>query len=461
MNVKQTRNRWASVCLAILLAVAVAWFHQQNTHHSLTGMIQQMEGEHWYRVSLNQEPVGQYRTVVLVDRTIRFLTEMRFRLDSTFETHIEETRVFAAEPPYQLIRARHTQRSGPHNTDVLEARVLRDRGKLYAVAPTGTRLPLTSDYGLADYLNIEMWLKNVLPRPEQSRKSKHIDFDRLDISTKVWSVVDHNAQGYMVRSANEHGFTEIQLDLDFMAKAMTDRHFFLDRVTDEAVAAKWRHRANSPRRLDFSIATAEPLRNPTKLSRLVLKPFGEMPWDDGTLLVGDSISLIKVDPSERASFLRETLRHPISDESITTLANAAAQDITSPLKRAQALTHFVHDYLVYEDLQHVQSVLDTVSRRRGDCSEFAELFTTLARAAMLPAKTVVGLAYDAGNGVFAKHAWNEIAIDGRWMSVDPTWNQIRADATHLRLSDETMAALDQSSSLNFKTLETTYVDGGS
>jgi len=47
------------------------------------------------------------------------------------------------------------------------------------------------------------------------------------------------------------------------------------------------------------------------------------------------------------------------------------------------------------------------------------------------------------------------------MSVDPTWNQIRADATHLRLSDETMAALDQSSSLNFKTLETTYVDGGS
>jgi transglutaminase/protease-like cytokinesis protein 3 len=73
----------------------------------------------------------------------------------------------------------------------------------------------------------------------------------------------------------------------------------------------------------------------------------------------------------------------------------------------------------------------------------------------------VGLAYDAGNRVFAKHAWNEIAIDGRWMSVDPTWNQIRADATHLRLSDETMAALDQSSSLNFKTLETTYVDGGS
>ena len=461
MNVKETRNRWGLACLAAMLAVTATWFYQQNAHHPLMGMTRQMEGEHWYRVSLHQQPVGQYRTVVLLDRTIQFLTEMRFRLDSQFETLIEETRVFAAEPPYQLIRASYTQSRGPDNTDILEARVLRDGGTLYAIAPTGTRLPLTPDYGLADYLNIEMWLMNDSPRPEQSREAKHIDFERLDIATKVWSVVDRNTQGYIVRSVNERGFTEIQLDLEFMTKAMTDRHFFLDRVTNEAAAAIWRQRANFPRRLDFSIAIAEPLRDPTKLSRLVLKPFGEMPWDDGTLLVGDSISHIKVDPNELAPFLRETLKYPVSDESITTLANAAGQDTTSPWKRAQALTHFVHGYLAYEDLQHVQSVLDTVSRRRGDCSEFAELFTTLARAARLPAKTVVGLAYDADNGVFAKHAWNEIAVDGWWMPVDPTWNQVRADATHLRLSDETMAALDQSSSVSFKILETKYVDAGS
>ncbi|MEC9285355.1 MAG: hypothetical protein VYC36_05215, partial [Pseudomonadota bacterium] len=76
------------------------------------------------------------------------------------------------------------------------------------------------------------------------------------------------------------------------------------------------------------------------------------------------------------------------------------------------------------------------------------------------AKTIVGLAYDADNGVFAKHAWNEIAVDGLWIPVDPTWNQVRADATHLRLSDETMAALDQSS-MSFKVVETEYVNAGS
>lgn len=460
MDVKKTRKRWGLVCLATLIAVTTTWLYQQNPRQSLVEMIQQMEGEHWYRVSLNQQAVGQYRTAVLLDRTIRFVTEMRFRLDNTFETHIEEVHVFAAEPPYQLIRATHTQRRGPGHTNVLNARVLRDRGKLYAIAPTGARLPLTTDYRLTDYLDIELWLMGDSPKPKLSRKTKHIDFERLDIATKVWSIVERNNQGYMVRSANELGFAEIQLDSKFMAKAMVDRHFFLDRVTDEAAASIWRQRANSPHRPDFSITTAEPLDNPTKLSRLVVRPFGEMPWDEGTLLVGNSVSHIKVNPNTLASFLRETLQHPVSDELIAALASAVAQDTTSPLNRAEALIHFVHEYLVYEDLQHIQSVSETLSRRRGDCSEFAELFTTLARAARLPAKTIVGLAYDADNGVFAKHAWNEIAVDGLWIPVDPTWNQVRADATHLRLSDEAMAALDQSS-ISFKVVETEYVNAGS
>lgn len=217
------------MCLATLIAVTATWLYQQNPRQSLVEMIQQMEGEHWYRVSLNQQAVGQYRTAVLLDRTIRFVTEMRFRLDSKFETHIEEVHVFAAEPPYQLIRATHTQRRGPGN--VLNARVLRDRGKLYAVAPTGARLPLTTDYRLADYLDIELWLMSDSPRPKLSRKTKHIDFERLDIATKVWSIVERNNQGYLVRSANELRFAEIQLDPKFMAKAMVDRHFFLDRVS--------------------------------------------------------------------------------------------------------------------------------------------------------------------------------------------------------------------------------------
>ena len=461
MSVTQTRVRWGLVCLATLVVVALPWLHQHNTRLSIMDMLHQMEGEHWYRVSLNQQPVGQYRTEVHVDRTIRIATEMQFRLGSPSETRISETRVFATEPPYQLIRARHTQRRGRADNEVLEASVLRDRGTLYAVAPTGTQLPLSSEYELADYLNIEMWLMNDAPQPEQSHEAKHIDFERLDIGTKTWSVFDKNAEGYVVRSVNELGFTEIQLDHALTAKTMKDQHFFLERVTSEEVLSGWRRRASFPRQPEFSIALPEPLRNPSKLSRLVLQPSGVSLRDGGILLVGESVSHAKVDPITPTTYLRETLRHPVSHQSIKDLANAATQTTTTPLKQMEALTRFVHNYLVYEDLEDVRSVLDTIERRSGDCSEFAELFTTLARASNLPARTVVGLAYDANNRVFAKHAWNEIAIDGWWMAVDPTWNQVRADATHLRLSDETMAALEQSSPLSFKIVETEYVDAGS
>jgi transglutaminase-like putative cysteine protease len=51
----------------------------------------------------------------------------------------------------------------------------------------------------------------------------------------------------------------------------------------------------------------------------------------------------------------------------------------------------------------------------------------------------------AGGGVpaFAGHAWNEVVLDGAWMPVDPSWNQMRVDATHIRypvVASEEMAA---------------------
>ena len=100
---------------------------------------------------------------------------------------------------------------------------------------------------------------------------------------------------------------------------------------------------------------------------------------------------------------------------------------------------FVHNHVRYHDTERAGSVFDTLRDRVGDCTEFADLYTTLARAIDLPARTVIGLAYQAtlteGAGAFALHAWNEVAIDGFWRSVDPTWGQTVADVTHLTLPE--------------------------
>ena len=66
----------------------------------------------------------------------------------------------------------------------------------------------------------------------------------------------------------------------------------------------------------------------------------------------------------------------------------------------------------------------------------------LGRAAGLPTRTVTGLVYRPGAaegpGAFVLHAWNEVVVDNAWRSVDPTWGQTQADATHLPLPPETM-----------------------
>ena len=37
-------------------------------------------------------------------------------------------------------------------------------------------------------------------------------------------------------------------------------------------------------------------------------------------------------------------------------------------------------------------------------------------------------------GTFNWHAWAEIHDGRQWLSMDPTWNEVQVDATHLVLS---------------------------
>ena len=92
--------------------------------------------------------------------------------------------------------------------------------------------------------------------------------------------------------------------------------------------------------------------------------------------------------------------------------------------------------------EYAGTVLTALELRRGECTDFADLYTTLARGLGLPTRTVYGLAYD-GEGLpgFRFHAWNEVYANKRWHSIDATWNQTSTDATHIPLSDEQYADL--------------------
>ncbi|HPX80777.1 MAG TPA: transglutaminase-like domain-containing protein [Syntrophales bacterium] len=79
------------------------------------------------------------------------------------------------------------------------------------------------------------------------------------------------------------------------------------------------------------------------------------------------------------------------------------------------------------------SALEVLHNRRGECKAHTMLYTAMARAAGIPSRVVGGIVYMEGMG-FLYHAWAESYLDG-WIAVDPTFNQVGVDATHIKLAD--------------------------
>ena len=96
------------------------------------------------------------------------------------------------------------------------------------------------------------------------------------------------------------------------------------------------------------------------------------------------------------------------------------------------LVHWVSDHIEDEWVDSF-SALDALHGKKGECQAHAYLYTALCRAAGIPTKVVSGLVYMEGVG-FLYHAWAESFI-GYWIAVDPTFDQIPADATHIKLAE--------------------------
>ncbi len=90
----------------------------------------------------------------------------------------------------------------------------------------------------------------------------------------------------------------------------------------------------------------------------------------------------------------------------------------------------------------IPRAVEILSRREGDCNEHATLLLALLRAAGIPSRMVLGVTLLRDR--FFYHAWVEAYMGVKWISLDPTFNQVPADVTHLKLAEgleEGMASL--------------------
>jgi hypothetical protein len=132
-----------------------------------------------------------------------------------------------------------------------------------------------------------------------------------------------------------------------------------------------------------------------------------------------------------AGYLKSKPYVQSDDPAIKNKAREIVGGETDAMKAARRLTDWVYKSVEKKPSAGIPSAVEVLGNLSGDCNEHTVLYTALARAAGIPARMDAGLVMLDGS--FFYHAWPEVYV-GRWITVDPTFGQFPADATHMRFA---------------------------
>ena len=143
-------------------------------------------------------------------------------------------------------------------------------------------------------------------------------------------------------------------------------------------------------------------------------------------------------PQEIEECLKSTLYLDWQNPAVKAAADSVLADSENPWDVALALWKYV-DKAIYIKSYAVafDPASNVLATGKGDCTEHAVLLAALLRARGLPSRVVVGLTQVPGiagrKAIFGYHAWNEVWIDGSWISLDAALGQAPVDVSHIAL----------------------------
>jgi transglutaminase-like putative cysteine protease len=110
-----------------------------------------------------------------------------------------------------------------------------------------------------------------------------------------------------------------------------------------------------------------------------------------------------------------------------------------PYRRAVLLKNWVSARMTFDLGIAFAPSSEVIRNLRGTCAEYAILLATLARAAGIPSRYLMGLVYL--NGIWGGHAWIEMLIDGTWVPTDAAVNGPgAADAARFYFAESSLDA---------------------
>ncbi|MEW6673556.1 MAG: transglutaminase-like domain-containing protein [Thermodesulfobacteriota bacterium] len=138
-------------------------------------------------------------------------------------------------------------------------------------------------------------------------------------------------------------------------------------------------------------------------------------------------------------FLNPSIVIPSQHEHIRNTAAEIASTGSNPFERVGLLMDWIRRN-IRQDAADVFSALDVLEGKKAECQGHAYLYTAFARSLGIPSRVVNGIVYSLFYQGFLYHTWAESLLDGQWAAVDPTFGQLPADATHIKLIEGEMPA---------------------
>lgn len=453
---------WVVLAFGLILA---GFFMPGSQTVALNVLLEQIRGEYWYRLELSQQNIGQYHasTTQNSQKNTVFASSLHFTLPGASSTQINESLVFSASPPYPLLSGSYIEISAGQVFRELTLTQVKPKieqdNPVYALEIKGDGKTRTRKqsfiYTLHDHLDLEMWLKHQQPSAGNILHTRHFDFDKFKPEAITWKIVEHTHSGYVVSNSSILDDSVYTLDKNLLPYSFSLAGLFkLYRVN--AGEARLATRNTMLRTESLYVPVRKALGDPKIISDLrmeintisskVLKNSSShrIHTQNNIHLLETRVQQQKAADSDQslADALSETLLYPTQHPHIIQLAKQLALGLVPEADKPRALVEFVNAYLVYEEHTQPLTLIDALLSRSGDCTEYADLLTTLARFYGIPAKTITGLAYsDSPTPGFYVHAWNHLLVNGKWLALDPTWNETQVDATHIAFPSDTIGQL--------------------
>jgi hypothetical protein len=163
---------------------------------------------------------------------------------------------------------------------------------------------------------------------------------------------------------------------------------------------------------------------------------GRQQFADGALTLRQESFPPQTEGPEQCAAAQQYLQRSryvqVDDAKIIDKAKEIVGDETEPVKHVKLLTDWVYKNLEKRPVIGLPDALTTLESGLGDCNEHAALFAALSRSLGIPTAIAAGVTLQ--RDAFYYHAWNEVCIQGQWISLDTTTNQLPADIYHIRFT---------------------------